>query len=123
MRGLGNAFDCNVDRCGLARWASSPGPSGGPPDPTVTTVIGTISNSTSTVSSTSTTIAPPIAALGEFPEPPEGVLPEAVPSSLQSVLDEAVANRTIGGGVTSGVILAASGSWSGPREWTSTVNL
>jgi D-alanyl-D-alanine carboxypeptidase len=36
-----------------------------------------------------------------------------VADSLQSLLDESVSNRTIGGGVAAGVILAGSGSWSG----------
>ncbi|HUP14757.1 MAG TPA: serine hydrolase domain-containing protein [Acidimicrobiia bacterium] len=92
-------------------------PAGGEPGPTATNVITTTTASRSIPSSTSTTVvgpdAFPVAALGEFPEAPEDALPEAVANSLQSLLDESVSNRTIGGGVVAGVILAGSGSWSG----------
>jgi len=92
-------------------------PKGGEPGPTATNVITTTTTSRSIPSSTSTTVvgpdAFPVAALGEFPEAPEDALPEAVADSLQSLLDESVSNRTIGGGVAAGVILAGSGSWSG----------
>ena len=92
-------------------------PTGGQPGPTATTFITTTTTIRSIPSSTSTTVVGPdafrVAALGEFPEAPEDALPEAVANSLQSLLDEAVSNRTIGGGVAAGVILAGSGSWAG----------
>jgi len=54
----------------------------------------------------------PIATLGDFPEFPQGPLPEPVAASLQAVLDEAVEQGTFRG-VTAAVIVADSGSWSG----------
>jgi D-alanyl-D-alanine carboxypeptidase len=56
---------------------------------------------------------PPVAAIGEFPEVPDEPLQEAIADSLQSVLDEAVSDRTVGPGITAGLIVGGSGSWSG----------
>jgi D-alanyl-D-alanine carboxypeptidase len=70
---------------------------------------------TSTVDAGTTAPSPqpsPIAGLGDFPEFPQGVLPEPVAASLQAVLDEAVGQGTLRG-VTAEVIVADSGSWSG----------
>ncbi|MGH2530580.1 MAG: serine hydrolase domain-containing protein [Actinomycetota bacterium] len=54
----------------------------------------------------------PIAGLGDFPEFPQGLLPETAAASLQAVLDEAVEQGTFLG-VTAAVIVADSGSWAG----------
>jgi len=50
--------------------------------------------------------------LGEFPAFPKGPLPESVAASLQAVLDGAVEQGTFLG-VTTTVIVADAGSWSG----------
>jgi D-alanyl-D-alanine carboxypeptidase len=54
----------------------------------------------------------PIAALRDFPQFPEGPLPEPVGGLLQAVLDGALEDGAVGG-VTAAVIVAGSGSWSG----------
>ena len=51
-------------------------------------------------------------ALGEFPEFPDGSLPESTTVELQTVLGEAVEKVTFTG-ITAGVIIADRGSWTG----------
>jgi D-alanyl-D-alanine carboxypeptidase len=73
---------------------------------------------TSEVGAGTTTQSPPlhpsspIAGVGDFPEFPQGHLPEPVAASLQAVLDDAVEQGTFRG-LTAAVIVADSGSWSG----------
>lgn len=56
--------------------------------------------------------APAITGLGEFPEFPDGPLPDDVAALLQAVLDTAIEQ---GGfrGATAAVVVAGTGSWSG----------
>lgn len=75
----------------------------------------TPAESTSKVDAGTTASTPqpsPIARLGDFPEFPQGALPEPVAASLQAVLDGAV-ERGLFVGLTATVIVADSGSWSG----------
>jgi CubicO group peptidase (beta-lactamase class C family) len=51
-------------------------------------------------------------ALGEFPEFPDGSLPELIAAELQAKLDEAVEEGTFTG-ITAAVIAADRGSWTG----------
>lgn len=103
----------------LGGCAVSPGVVSVSEEPTraATTVISTIPTGTSTASNTGTSNLEPdvlsVAKLGELPEMPEDAIPDGITDSLQSVLDESVSNRTIGGGVAAAVIRAGSGSWSG----------
>ena len=50
--------------------------------------------------------------LGHFPAFPEGRLPDSVATSLQAVLDQAVADDVVRG-ATAAVIVAGSGNWAG----------
>ena len=53
-----------------------------------------------------------ITRLGHFPPFPKGILPDSVATSLQAVLDQAVAEGIVRG-TTAAVIVAGSGSWAG----------
>jgi D-alanyl-D-alanine carboxypeptidase len=66
-----------------------------------------------TLPATTTTVANAASfALGEFPEFPKEKLPDTTAAALQSVLESAVEEGTFAG-VTSAVIVADRGSWTG----------
>lgn len=83
-----------------------------PTDLPTTATSETVPATQTVTSSTSASSPQPssISGLGDFPEFPEGSLPEPVAASLEAVLDEAVQRFR---GVTAAVIVADSGSWSG----------
>jgi D-alanyl-D-alanine carboxypeptidase len=56
--------------------------------------------------------APRTYALGEFPEFPNGSLPESTTAKFQTLLEEAVEEGTFTG-ITAAVIIADRGSWTG----------